>query len=130
MITTEKRVRPALALGLAAALLFSALFGCAGVAARENVLMPAMSAAWSVEIGPALLRAGADARVVADVQTLLDSGDVSAVGSISAAVDALRGVYLDSIASDLAAGRIGPNGAAILRETLRQFELNLFKLGE
>ncbi len=108
--------------------LLALLAACAGTKAREHVLMPAMALAWSTVIAPHAERGGASAADVAAVQVLLDSGDRDAAPAIAAAWlvlerDALRGINLR-----LAAGEIGPNGASILRETLRQFTARVAQL--
>lgn len=101
---------------------------CAGTKARENVLMPAMALAWSTVIAPHAERGGADVVQLDNVQVLLDSGDRDAAAAIAAAWLSLREDALRGIDLRLAVGEIGPNGANVFRETVRQFTARVAQL--
>ena len=120
-----------------AAVAFAA--GCAGVKARETALMPAMSVAWSTMIAPNIEAALVDSTLsaetvrtirggVKDVQQLLDTGVAGNGPAIAFVWTILEPIARDGINLRITRGEIGPNGAIVLRETLRQFSLRLSQL--
>lgn len=110
--------------------------GCAGMAAREN-LMPIMGIAWATQVTPLILEEVEDLpqveqqailSVAQRMQSLLDSGDVSTVLDVNELWLLLKPVAESAIESRVANGELGPNGALLLHEMLRQFEMNLARL--
>lgn len=120
-----------LVLGVAAALL---LASCAGLKAREHVLVPAMAMAWvgiaaDVEAGLPAISPPEGVKVRGLVQAMevaLASENADAV----LAVDwlPLRACAELGISLRLEGGAIGPGVAASLRERLAVFTEALFKL--
>lgn len=110
---------------------------CAGVKARETVLMPAMAQAWSTPLmkqveaaAVAGLPEGVDPAAVrekaAAMQIALDSGDRYAVNSGDWAM--LRSAALAGIQARVKAGEIGPGVGLSLVETVRQFDQRMTQL--
>ena len=129
--------RALIAITLGAVLMLSA--ACAGVKARENVLMPAMSMAWTVVVTPLVERSLAadppsDAETAAirdgllKVRDLLDSGDVDKASAIQEVWRIVWPMAIAGVRARIDAGEIGVNGGAILMETLRQFNDRLKQL--
>lgn len=112
------------------------LLACAGIHARETVLMPTMSQAWSTVISKHVELAATampeeEANVIreknAAMQAALDSGDRYQVRGADWL--ALRVAATAGIASRVASGEIGPGVADSIRETLNQFDADFVKLG-
>lgn len=108
--------------------------GCVGTKARENVLMPAMSQAYkhtirpNIEAAPEAVRPSAEALDAYGV--LLDSRNVDHADELRRVwVDLLLPAFQAGVQAKLDANKIGPNGALIIFDTGRQFELSLLKLG-
>lgn len=98
---------------------------CAGVSARENVLMPAMSKAFATVVAPAVDRGATEAGVdlgdaVQVFQDALDSGDREQVRVLD--WSGLRALALSGIQARVDAGEIGPGVARSLLETVNQFD--------
>lgn len=120
-----------LALGLAAVVM---LAGCAGLAARENVLIPAMKMAWvgiSNDIDVGISKLTVDQAYVIRVQqlrmgTALDAGSIE--GILSADWRLLRRVAEKGILVRVQRGEIGPKVARSLHERLVMFTHALLEL--
>jgi len=115
------------------------LSACVGTAARENVLLPALSVTWSVIVAPAITDGLAASDLPAEavelrlaaverVQLLLDSGDAAKALTIVGIWPVLEPLALAGIEARLADGDIGPGVAASLRETVRLFGVRLAQL--
>lgn len=117
-----------------AALAVLILTACAGVKARENVLMPAMSQAYSTSIQPMVQRGaelpGVDSSAVeaADVAMVeaLDSGERERVAAVDWSL--LRAAAEGDVSARLQAGEIGPGVAASLRGLLEEFTVQRARL--
>jgi len=103
---------------------------CAGVRARESVLLPAMRAAWegiSADVGAGIVDLAASGtpasteslRAAADVARALQAGDVAQVAA--ARWDIVEPIAQRGIDARLAKHEIGPGVAASLRERVRKF---------
>jgi hypothetical protein len=120
-----------LALGLAAALL---LAGCAGLKAREHVLLPAMKMAWAgitndVDAGLTELTVDEAARVRAEQSRMtlfLDASDVDGILMVDWRL--LRETAEKGILKRLRLGEVGPGVAKSLHERLVMFTRALLKL--
>lgn len=107
---------------------------CAGMKARENVLVPAMKMAWvgissDIDASISLLTVDA-ASIVRSKQKLmadvLDAGDIPRILMLDWRI--LHGAALIGIILRLKRGEIGPGVAASLRERLRMFTRALEEL--
>jgi len=125
-------------LGNVAALLGVSLFAaCAGVKARETVLMPAMAQAWSTVLAKHVEAAvaagqpeGSNPETVRDqaaaMQAALDSGDRYAVHSVDWAT--LRVAALAGVQVRVSANEIGPGVGLSIVETVRKFDQRMTQL--
>lgn len=109
------------------------LGACAGIRARESGLMPVMASAYRLVIAEQVAAApNADPVIVARIEERflsgLDSGNRIMV--IPGDWGFLRILALAGISHRLAAEEIGPNGAAILRETVAQMDESMQLLME
>ena len=109
---------------------------CAGVAARDEALLPAMRLAWPpiaelVERGTANRIDGAQVPVLAaarEMTAALDSGDRERVAAVDWPI--LRFAAAEGIKRRIEAGEIGPGVAESLAERILQFDAAFWKLGE
>ncbi len=104
------------------------LGACAGIRARESGLMPVMASAYRLVVAAQVAAApDADLALVARIEARflsgLDSGDRIMV--IPNDWGILRALALAGISHRLTAEEIGPNGAAVLRETIAQIDKNM-----
>lgn len=110
---------------------------CTGVQARENVLMPAMSRAYTTviekHVDRGIAEAELDATAAQSLQDLqagliaaLDSGDRHEVDGSAWAT--LRPFALAGIDARVQAGEIGPGVADSIRETVTQFDQRMVQL--
>jgi hypothetical protein len=111
---------------------YLALLACAGVAARQHTLLPAMKSAWpgvaaDVERGAALAAVDVVAEV-GSVTIALESGHRGHLLVVD--WPRLRQLALDGINARAIAGEIGPGVASSLRERLRLFDEAWFKVLE
>lgn len=126
---------------LALAMISLVLVACTGIKAREHVLMPAMSKAWSVviarhvEVGVAhrldagainVDQAEATRRESVLMQDVLDSGDRTRV--ITVDWPGLRRAAKDGIARRIDTGEIGPGVGMTFVETIERFDEDMTKL--
>lgn len=122
-----------------AALLLGVLLlaACAGVKARETVLMPAMAQAWSTVLAKHVEAAAAAGQPegsnpatvreqAAAMQAALDSGDRYAVFSVDWAT--LRVAALAGVQVRVSANEIGPGVGLSIVETVRQFDQRMTQL--
>ena len=120
-----------LALGLAAVVL---LASCAGIAAREHVLVPAMKMAWAgissdIDVGLSLLTVDAASAVRVQQKRMaaaLDAGDIPGVLAVDWRL--LREVAIVGIIQRVKRGEIGPGVVFSLRERVKVFTQAILKL--
>ena len=120
-----------LALGLVAVVL---LTSCAGIAAREHVLVPAMKMAWvgissDIDVGISGLTVDAASAVRVQQQWMaaaLATSDIPRILMVDWV--RLRSVAAFGILRRLKRGEIGPGVAGSLHERLRMFTRALLKL--
>ena len=120
-----------LALGLAAVVL---LASCAGIAAREHVLVPAMKMAWAgissdIDVGLSLLTVDAASAVRVQQKRMaaaLDAGDIPGVLAVDWSL--LREVAIVGIIQRVKRGEIGPGVVFSLRERVKVFTQAILKL--
>lgn len=123
--TTLRRRAPLLFLLLSACFCLAA--GCAGAAARQNVQLPAMRAAWEAIKIEATREANAQQSepglaAVGKADAAMTEGTAAAIASAPwPTVDALA---LGDIQRRVDTGAIGPGVGDSLREELRLFALN------
>lgn len=106
------------------------LAGCAGMKARENVLLPTMALAFSTVIAPIIEASDPSSDVllaVSAVRAALEAGDGEAV---SAAWAVLEPAVLAAIDRRVDRGEIGPGVAGSLKEAVRLFGLQVVRLLE
>lgn len=103
---------------------------CAGIRARENVLMPAMAQAFATVIRPNAEAAAEPPAVELDrAREILDSGDRTLAPELLGLwTESILPAFVEGINARFEAGEIGPGVARSLMETTRQFELNLMRL--
>jgi len=103
---------------------------CAGIKARENVLMPAMLQAFATVIQPTAERAAeVPVEELARVREILETQDRTLAPELLGLwTESVLPAFIDGLNVRLEAGEIGPGVARSLIETTRQFELNLMRL--
>lgn len=128
------------ALGL---VVLAALAACAGTAAREHTLLPAMRLAWpgvqaavargittGLEAQSQTLTAAAAAELTTatrEMKAALETGEAGQVAAASVMWPALEALAFTGIDARVRAGEIGSGVAESLRERVRQFSLALIK---
>ena len=114
---------------------------CAGIAARENVLMPALAVAWT-DVVHGLVTLGIDANLQAGTidpdQVITVMGDASRMGAALESGDrtqligigwpALHGMALDGIRERLSREEISTGVAMSFAETVSQFDQRMLQL--
>lgn len=104
--------------------------GCAGIRARENVLMPVMQQAFTTVIRPTAERAAEPPVAALDrAAEILASGERELGRELLGLwADTILPAFIEGINARIMAGEIGRGVAESLLETTRQFELNLMRL--
>ena len=105
--------------------------GCAGTAARDNTLLPAMRLAWPpVKAGAErqanrLPTATADLAVIADAERALIASEIPATAMITVDWALVMTRARDDVAHRIAAQEIGAGVGASLSERIRLFEQSI-----